>query len=191
MFKIKLIAYVIALTLFLPLTSQSSYATNGPGFSHGDRFEAHTLLGSITVQCPQSRAMYNCQDYYLSPAMRDVFIYLDAPESDSVKLTSIQSSGRERSRTQGFDGQQSTSDFNLWISTLFQRPLLGVGNNRVIYEMISNGSVVEDGEFDVYVELMPTRYCPHRFYYSGNENDCRAGGALFCSRYFRDVRSCR
>lgn len=163
----------------------------GPGFSHGDYFEAHTLRGSITVNCPNLRANYSCQDYYLSPSMRDYFVYKNAPAADSVKLTATHQNRNTRSKTESFRNGQSTSSVNLWVATLFQRPLLGHGENRINYEMQRNGEVVEEGEFNVFVERKPTRYCPHRTYWSSSDFDCRGGGATICSRYFHEVRNCR
>lgn len=166
-------------------------ASAAPGFEGGDHYQAHSLRGSVNVICPDRQAFFSCQDYYLEPSMRDYFVYQNAPQSDRVSLTAEHEDGRTRTRSEGFNNGRSTSSFNLWISTLFQRPLLATGHNRITYQMQNNSQVVEEGEFDVFVERRPTRSCPHRTYRSSSNFDCQGGGATICARYFYESRNCR
>ena len=89
-----------------------------------------------------------------------------------------------------FEMVKSRRRFNLWLSSLFQRPLLKRGMNSIQWELTNDGQVKESGEFEV--EVVPnarTLQCDRRLLTSSRLSDCR-GYASACSYYFRRT-SCR
>jgi hypothetical protein len=85
---------------------------------------------------------------------------------------------------------RSSQRFNLWIRTLTQTPLLGYGENTVKYEMKKAGKVVGSGDFSVYVDQSPARYCERRSMHSSDSSDCRSRSSYICDRYFREQNYC-
>ena len=104
------------------------------------------------------------------------------------------SNGTTREKAKGWDSAKgrSTDTFNLWISTLLQRPLLDYGANAVHYSLTKDGKPVREGSFTANVRRGEARSCRYRRHYtSHNMSDCRAGSTTLCDRYFRDENYCR
>jgi len=183
------------LALCAALLSTSLFAA---GFSGGDTFTNVDLDGRLSVSCMGSQGgpsygVANCRMDILNPGEYSYFVgpKIDA---DSVSLQATWENGKKsKIKTEKYDGTtgKSKKSFNLWISTLLQRPLLDSGKNTVSYSLTKNGTVVEQGEFIVNVVSGGTRYCQRTgFYTSSNNQDC-AQPAQFCDRYFRDYNYCQ
>jgi hypothetical protein len=68
--------------------------------------------------------------------------------------------------------------------------LLSHGVNNISYEMRDRKkSILDAGQFQVYVHRNPDLQCPTANYTSFNENDCEGSGTNLCGRYFADVGS--
>ena len=106
-------------------------------------------------------------------------------------LVSKQESGSVVKKTEDFDGRigKTENALNLWISTLFQKPLLRDGRNIISYELLSKGVVKQSGEFSVQVSRAPSRVCPNTTYNSIDFNDCQAQYSI-CQRYFKENNYC-
>lgn len=181
----------IFLSLYFVLSFTLTSRAEAASFSQGDHFQAFSKRGNVTVYCPNQYAYFRCFDNYLSPANRDYFVYENAPMADRVELKAYQYDGRTQTKTERFQEGRTESSVNLWINTLFQRPLLNYGNNRISYKMTHQGEVTEEGEFDVYVERMPLLTCTHRTYWSPSAWDCSPQAANnVCMRYFLESRNC-
>lgn len=185
------------LVVFLSFFVSVPFAmAKGPGLSGGDLFEAQSIEGRVSVRCnsPQGNdfAVYYCSENILLPGDWDRFVHPDKVAGDEVTLVSHQQSGKVRTKTKDYDASSGISDnFNLWIATLFQRPLLDYGLNRIDYEVTKSGIVQDMGSFDVRVEQSAeTLRCPARTYFSSRLSDCRSGGYNICQRYFRDLNYC-
>lgn len=168
------------------------------GFETGNDFSAVRLRGEITVSCSdpgrgQDISRLRCQEEILEPAE---FVRLLGPagvDADQVALTARWESGKTRSKTGSYDGAAGRSGrFNLWISTLLQRPLLDYGVNQLGYVLKKGGRPVSEGAFTAVVRRGEQRLCRrHRWYHSSDPSDCRAGASRMCDRYFADEDYCR
>lgn len=170
---------------------------NVPGLRSGAEFNSVSIRGSVSVQCSSSQgnssAVFSCGDNILYPGDFDFFYHPGKVAGDKVTLRSEQANGRVRSSSKKYDPSTglSTRRFNLWISTLFQRPLLDVGVNRIDFEVTERGVITDIGTFEVVVNQAPeVKVCQRRHYFSSNLDDCR-NGANICSRYFRELNYCQ
>ncbi|MDC1175468.1 hypothetical protein OAT67_08720, partial [Bacteriovoracaceae bacterium] len=146
--------------------------------------------GTVTVNCPTETRIVNCYDSYLSPSSVSKFTYEGAQEVDKVKLEAIHEDGDSRDKSSRMKNGVSTKRINLWISTLFQRPLLDYGQNIVNYTFSNNGREVESAQLNVVVEQLPTRYCSWGTYRAFSDSQCQ-NTASICSDYFRRYNDCR
>ncbi|NUM88734.1 MAG: hypothetical protein HUU37_05990 [Bdellovibrionales bacterium] len=185
---------IAALLLSFPVLAPAS---NEAGFTAGNDFQAVWLDGEISLNCQDSAtgrsdfAVLRCEREVLDPAE---FTRFKGPqvEADEVVLTATREDGSTREKSGGYDGTEgrSTGSFNLWISTLFQRPLLKMGRNVIAWALSKEGKTVAEGKFDATVTQGPDRQCRYRrTYFSSNINDCATGGS-FCDRYFQDENWC-
>lgn len=174
--------------LLLSFTAQAQ-----TGLKVGDRLENHRLSGQIHVTCyergQRDSAYVNCRDSYLSPSIRSKFTYDSGVKADKVTLTYTNSSGKTKTKSSRLRGNESRENFNLWIWTLTQRPLLKSGENTIEYKLSNDGSTVETGSFDVLVEPLPVRTCGYRSYRSSRLSDCK-NASYVCAQYFRDMNYC-
>lgn len=184
------------LTLAFCLCFVTAVQAQKPGLSGGEVFESQRLEGRVSVYCRSSQgqdfAVYSCRENILIPGEWDRFVHPDKIEGDEVTLVGHQQSGTVRAKSKDYDPRSGKSDnFNLWVATLFQRPLLDYGLNRIDYEVTKDGIVQDMGSFDVSVEKRDeVRRCPSRTYYSSWPADCRSGFQV-CQRYFRELNYCR
>lgn len=164
------------------------------GFEKGDEFQAHYISGDVSVTCftpgGTSHANFRCTDSYLTPGMFSKFVTDEAVNADKVTLSYVDSKGRRKSKSSSFKGNSSKSNFNLWIWSLTQRPMLQVGENEIEYKLTNKKSEVQSGSFNVNVSAQAPRYCSYRSYSSSFAADCENGSNI-CSRYFRDQNDCQ
>lgn len=170
-----------ALLIILP----TAFASDRIGFSGGDTFTAYDYEGSFTLFCPDASRRVNCQGYGLEPGEFDYLVFPAEINADKVVLTRINTRGETRSKDSKIKRGQNRSKktFNLWIRTLFQRPLLSMGDNRIRYSFEENGNVVSDGEFTTQVIDGGLKFCQHMAM-SGSEADCQNPTSA-CNAYFR------
>lgn len=182
---------ILGLLLLLGLSSTSYAAT---GLEGGDLYLNHRLEGRITLTCSQGgehdTAYVNCRDSYLSPSMRAKFVYDSGVDADKVKLSYTNSRGKIKTKSSSIKNNASKRNFNLWIGSLTQRPLLRSGINTLTYKLLKKGNTVETGSFDVRVERQPVRTCDYRSYHSSSMSDCR-NPSMVCARYFRNQNDCQ
>lgn len=178
----------------------SSFSANaGVGFSQGNQLTAVFSQGEITVYCSADGAggagryaRYLCQEDLILTGEYDYFVGPQGVMADEVTLTALHEDGSQRKKTVAYDSQaaRSAKRFNLWISTLLQRPLLNAGMNRISYKMTLNGKLTAQGEFDVEVKDGGKKVCSRRGnYWSNNSTDCNSG-SHFCNQFFRENNYC-
>jgi hypothetical protein len=173
------------------LTSANVHAT---GFSLGDKFETNYIYGNLTVLCRQGGRRYlRCESDVLSPAEFDYFQYDEPVKANKVILTNV-IKGKKVSQSKSFNSEKgrSNSRFNLWVRTLLQTPLLGIGENTVSYELLSRAKSTAKGSIKVLVAEGPERQCPDRTIPMHSNEDChRIDVYQYCDRYFYSENYCR
>jgi hypothetical protein len=170
-----------------------SFSTNASsvGFQSGDAFEARDLSGSFTLFCPGQTKVVQCRGYELAPASFDYLRFPDTVAADRVELSSVNESGeitKKKLRVNADEGR-SRKRVNLWVRTLFQKPLLSLGLNKVLYQFSLRGSDSLSGSFDVTVTQGAALQCRHDTMV-GSEQDCKNAFSL-CSRYFASQNNCQ
>lgn len=172
--------------------------SNAVGFHSGNVFEHINVYGSVTIQCPsrggngsQVTSFFNCSGDRLNPNETAYFVMDELVNADHVYLKAIHADGSIREKDDLFNSnkKRSNSRINLWISTVFQRPLLDFGLNRISYKLTKSGSTVKEGEFAVEVRQGKDLLCRNEFLFSSDSTDCLNSGYA-CSKYFAQVRSC-
>lgn len=169
------------------------------GFSKGHEFVATPIQGQVRVVCNgfngTGAAAFNCRDVALDPAVYDYFVGPIDSRADRVELYATHEDGSFRVKAVDYDGVRGRSReaFNLWISTLFQKPLLEFGKNSIRFKIYSGSNLIEEisnASFMVNVKKGPARTCPVATYNSTDINDCSSQYSI-CQRYFEEYRNCQ
>ena len=185
---------------FTTLITMASFITlaNATGFSGGDQYHAQVISGRLNVSCigsgpgPTFGTAY-CHDEILNPGE---YAYFEGPKVDADKVTLVatrENGSISKVKTSDYDSAtaKSKKSFNLWISTVLQRPLLDYGKNTVTYTLSKNGNNVEQGTFMVEVVKGEKAVCQRvGFYTSSNSADCQTPDNL-CARYFNENNYCQ
>ncbi len=183
--------YALTISLFITLPAFSA------GFTAGDQFSVTSIEGSLNIQCSSGNESSNaatiCRGEIFNPAEYSFFIGPKA-DADQVTLQAVHENGSvSKSKSSEYDALtgKSKKSFNLWITTLFQRPLLGFGKNTVNYSLTKKGTVVETGTFEANVTGGASSVCQRvGFYFSNNISDC-TNPSTFCARYFSENNYCQ
>ena len=190
------------LKTLLAFLAFSSIAQARIGFSLGDNLVATPIQGQVRVVCDgfngSGTAQYNCRDVVLSPNPYDYFV---GPQISSgfgnerVELMATQEDGTVRVKSAAYDALRGKSReaFNLWISTIFQKPLLNYGANNIRYKIYTAeraNEVQSEGLFVVTVQKSAGRMCPSVEYTSTDFNDCNSQYSI-CQRYFDQYKYCQ
>lgn len=180
------------------LLSSAVYAANDAAFTSGTNFKATPIEGNVVVTCEGfnggGSASFMCRDVVLDPVSYDYFIGPKDSRATKVVLRNLREDGTIRTKSESYDGQQgrTRSQINLWISSLFQTPLLMSGTNRIRYEIYGRGSseALVQGNMTVTVSRNSPRQCPLTHYHSADVNDCTSQYSV-CQRYFEQFNNCR
>jgi hypothetical protein len=185
--------------MFLILATAGLGANADVGFRNGNKLDAHYVSGRIHVDCAMtgpsgpSSVWTNCEAEILNPSEADYFVGPQGVVADSLEITALHEDKSTRTKTDSYDAEKGRSSgrFNLWISTVFQRPLLDMGMNKVHYILKLKGSVVSEGDFEAIVAKAGDLECRRTgYYYSQSSNDCMTGYS-FCSQYFYENNYCQ
>lgn len=166
---------------------------NTVGFAQGNQFSSSSIQGSVKVYCNNNiTADYVCYDTVLDPVSYDYFVGPQGMAANEVTLLCDRPDGSRRDRTTPYDAGSGRSGeaFNLWISTLFQKPLLLQGTNKFTFQLKAGGQVVQQGSFTVVVSPGAARTCPTTHYNSTDPVDCESQYSV-CQRYFEQYDYCR
>lgn len=185
--------------IILVLTICSSANAAPAGFSLGNDLVATPIQGQVQVTCAgfngSSSAVYTCRDVVLDPQVYDFFVGPQDGYADKVELTAFHEDGSSRVKAEDYDGvrAKSRSQLNLWISTIFQKPLLEYGRNVIQYRLLSSGRPGEASKVDQFVATVrrgSSRSCPLAHYNSTDVNDCSSQYSI-CQKYFTEYKNCR
>jgi hypothetical protein len=185
--------------LLLLATPCFSFAADQIGFSLGNTSTAVALSGQVSVSCPANKTsgagpttvIFTCRNVVLEPSAYDYFLGPKGVNANEVSLVATHEDGSLRTKSDSYDPKlaRTTSAFNLWISTLFQRPLLKEGHNKISYTLVLNKAAVGQGTFEVLVQQGESRQCPVSHYSSLEPSDCESPFTV-CERYFTQYDNC-
>ncbi|MGZ3771170.1 MAG: hypothetical protein ACXVCP_07610 [Bdellovibrio sp.] len=182
--------------LFCLLFSFFSEA-NEVGFKNGNVRTSVKIQGDILVVCEDQMGTqfgnFHCEDNIMVPSEFDYFNGPEGVAADEITLMATHEDGSVRSNTQKYESkkQQSVKQFNLWISSLLQRPLLKMGQNNISFTLKQNGKVTSVGDFKALVQDGGVKTCTRRGHYQSNiGNDCVAGSQRFCDQFFSENKYC-
>lgn len=190
------ISVLISTASFAQAQTQISAAV---GFASGNNFSAVPIQGEVRVFCNGdeglSNAIFTCRDVVLDPKAYDYFIGPQDGRADQVELTATREDGSRRTKNEDYVGSTGRSEdsINLWISTLFQKPLLQLGSNDIQYKIYSGRNAAKpyaQGNFRVSVARGAARTCPAATYQSSQMSDCTSQYSI-CQRYFDEFKNCR
>jgi hypothetical protein len=176
--------------------SSGSFAQS---FAKGNNYTIQPLQGQVQVMCPASvpnsgpqTAFYSCYQESISPALRDYFVGPKGLDVDEVVLRATHADGSTRSKDFDYDSQagRTKKTVNLWVSTLFQRPLLEAGKTRIDWTLTKRGSPVQSGTFEVTTSVNRALTCPGGYYNSMDPNDC-VSSMNACNAYFAQQSNCQ
>ncbi len=151
-------------------------------FEAGTVFTSTTVSGQVWVNC-QSRPseLRYCAGYDLDPGMYTRLV--SGADADRFVVEALHEDGKVVKKKGKFNAESGKSDsINLWIRTLFQRPLLAMGSNLIRYTLTKKGDVVEQGEFNVRVDSGARQVCRTGTVWSPG-NDC-GSTSYVCDMYF-------
>lgn len=173
-------------------TEVSTHETPQLGFSTNS-FKSNDLRGHLTISCSDGRLSSTiCRADVLFPVEFDYFYGPKGIKADTVQLTAVHQDGSQRTKSESYksDLGRSKGRFNLWITSLTQRPLLDYGQNQITYKLFAGDKVVEQGMFIVEVIVGPSLRCPDRHYYENGPVNCNTPSVL-CDRYFYENNYCQ
>jgi hypothetical protein len=162
-------------------------------FSKGSLFEYSNLSGQLFIQCPQSSIQISCSELHMEPWPYDIYNGPKTQKATQVEfLASISDSSEVRRAMVAYDGQSGRSkEINLGVSTLFQRPLLRIGENSISVVIKDRlNKVLSESEFEISVTRGQSRACQPRQVNSANDSDCNSPYSS-CQQYFIDQKYCR
>jgi hypothetical protein len=168
---------------------------NTIGFSKGSEFEAINLSGRLTIYCPGANPTYrivDCSEDRLFPNEFDFFIGPKIIGATSVQLSNAAVNRRTQKSKYNASTGQSKSEFNLWMRTLLQSPLLKIGENTVSYVLLNEQKeILDSGEFQAIVTRGEDRVCPDGNTISNWPEDCESTTYIRCSGYFSEYNYCK
>ncbi|MGZ3804406.1 MAG: hypothetical protein ACXVB4_09370 [Pseudobdellovibrionaceae bacterium] len=185
-------------TLVISILLFNSLQSHAIGFKNGNERTAVRIEGDISLSCQDpvqgiKFANFRCQRDILLPSEFDFFQGPEGVQADEVTLTATMEDNSTRSKKIGYDGSknQSSKEFNLWVLSLLQRPLLGFGKNDISFVMKYKDKVTSVGSFEAFVKDGGVKICRRRGNYQSNlGNDCLFGNDRFCDQYFWENKYC-
>ena len=161
------------------------------GFETGNKFEIQDLEGHIQVRCIDGEVSHyeKCTRETMFPAE---FVYFlgDKVSADHVELVATHSDKTTVKKKVRYSSQKGRTKerVNLWVRSLFQKPLLKRGQNSITYQWISGGKKTKGGTFTVeVVKNAHPQYCPDMVIQSSHEEDCIYPQRQ-CDSYFRRLK---
>ncbi len=160
-------------------------------FTRGDSFQYANIDGTLTITCKARTKTVTCRDVFMEPWPYDTFV---GPRNFHVQSVELRSTVGTESQivVVPYDGKTGKSaEVNLGVYSLFQKPLLKVGENKLRYVLLDKkNTVIEVDTFNVSVTRGKTRSCSPRETQTENPEDCDYSYSL-CQLYFRNQNYCR
>jgi hypothetical protein len=162
-------------------------------FSRGFNFQFVNINGELNIVCPSRTVKTICHGTHMEPWPYDSLMGPKVQQAISLQISaSIDSNSEVRKLNVDYDGRIGSSDeINLGVSSLFERPLLRVGNNKIRYSLVNRrGDSLLDSEFVVVVNRAQARTCPKQMVQSAINADCEIPYSS-CQQYFKDQKYCQ
>ena len=159
-------------------------------FSRGDNFQYVNIDGYLTIFCKNKTKTVTCRDVFMDPWPYDVFLGPRYFRAQTVELQATD--GKEvQNSVVGYNGQTGRSEeVNLGVFSLFQKPLLRSGENRVRYSLLDRaGNVLDTDIFMVNVTRGKSRTCAPKEIHTQNPDDCDLPYTT-CQQYFKAQNFC-
>lgn len=176
------------MTLLLSLIFPNLSFASG-GFSNGHRVGSTFYRGQANVVCTGGfggQVIY-CNGVDFTPSSHDRFIFSKKTTAKKVELSARHEDGSSVKKSVKFDANKNESGWvNLTTLTLFQKPLLEYGFNRVSYELKNGDKSLGKGAFNVEFISLGTKTCAPSTVFVHNYNDCQ-NEALICDQYFNQA----
>ena len=157
-----------------------AFATTA-GFQHGNDYEAISYDGSVTASCDTGSRVHYCSAYGLNPTIYTKLVTAQRVDANRYEVTATHESGKRVTKDGKFKGTESKY-INLWIRTLFQKPPLAFGLNKIDYKILKKKNVVQSGSFEVMVNQGERRACRRGFIRMAG-NSCENSTSA-CNEYF-------
>lgn len=160
-------------------------------FKSGSQFKYTNIEGTLTIQCDTQKRTITCRDVFLDPWPYDVFVGPRNPKAEKVELQATVKSDTKIVIVP-YNGKTGiSSEINLGIYSLFQKPLLRAGENKIRYVLLGRkNEILETNTFDVSVARGKSRVCPPKEVFTLRNSDCDHPYTL-CQLYFRDQNYCK
>jgi hypothetical protein len=176
---------------FLVLVSMSFVSAAHGNFSRGDAFQYVNIAGSLKVVCENQTQVVACQDIFMEPWPYDIFIGAKNPAAESVQINARSKNDSQKLTVDYYGRIGKSADINLGVSSLFQKPLLKLGENKIQYVLLDKvGNTLDSNIFVVTVTRGQSRRCVESEILSLNSEDCDHPYTL-CQKYFRKNNYCR
>lgn len=174
----------------LVIVTEAAFAK---GFSNGNHLETQKLSGTAVVQCLDGDGydvrFVSCTSNQLSPSEFDNFVYDKYVDADHVQIFNESMKGKKNNQKRIYHAKNMKSrEFNLWVSTLTQNPLLKTGENHLKVVFLNRKKVVAEDYFHVTVSKGQDLQCESTGINYGNLS-CPSDLAV-CRDYFRST-NCR
>jgi hypothetical protein len=177
------------------LLYDSHAVTARVGFESGEQFFVHSAYAEIRIQCQTPSDImtttYDCHESILLPTELDFF---NGPQDTRAsKVTLVNSQDPRTKRIADYDPKagQSTTQINLWMRSVLQRPLLNLGTNLIEYELFEGNASITKGTFLVSVTRGNSLNCKNTGSFQSNKiEDCQ-NPQRFCAEFIRVNNYCR
>lgn len=170
------------------------YQAYSADFQGHNEFTHYDLEGTYRVTCVArgvETVFHQCRGYLLNPFNFGYFNHETDKSADRVELSTVNKEGKTIKKRSDWNQAKGRSKkrINLWVWTVFQRPLLEIGDNQVSYALTRRGQVMESGEFNVTVHDGGLRSCQSRSTTTTDKTLCE-NRSFACEDYFRQENNC-
>lgn len=159
------------------------------GFANGNVIHSVEYRGTADLVCSAgygNRVVF-CNGIGFDPGSHDRFVTTQKTTAKKVEFKAVHPDGSTRKKSTDFDSKKNQSDWvNLTSSSLFQRPLLDYGVNKVSYQLKNGSKVLESGNINMEVRDAGIVRCATVTIFAFNENDCQNDNFV-CNQYFNQT----
>ncbi|MCB0408228.1 MAG: hypothetical protein KDD34_08495 [Bdellovibrionales bacterium] len=173
-----------------------SSLTLAASFDGRTEFTHFDLQGEFSVSCmsgqERGHAIYQCRGYLMEPSSFAYFYHDPNASVERVELSAMNKKGQKILKKSNWNSQENRTEkrINLWVETLFQKPLLELGDNKVQFVFFNKkNQIVESDEFMVRVDNGGLRECHSRSHFTSDMQMCNSG-AFACDEYFYLENDC-
>lgn len=146
-------------TLFILVLIQAQLALGlDIQFIRGNTIDFDAYAGRVSARCDGNYRSYYCSADILAGGDYGAIQVNETIDADWLKLQRV---GSKYIKGAKFDSENGRTghNYNLWLASFFQRPLLDYGKNTIKYTFTKNKQVVLEGTFEVVVQKRDNYNC--------------------------------